>query len=564
MTEESEAGGFDSRLVRGRELHRAGRVTEADAIYAELAAIDRNHPDLLFLLGIRAHQSGRHEEAIGLIEQAIARNGSRGDFWRNLATIRNVAGDRVGALQAAERAVGLDGTSADAWGLFGALLLTAGNRRDEAETALRRAVSLDPAHVEARSDLAVLLVRSGRFHEAEGMFRGLLADRPGFAPGWHNWAYALWEEGRSEEALAAIGRACELSPDTGEYEIMRGMILQGLGRIDEATALYRDLIAHDPAYAEAHWSLARALLLKGRCEEGWREHEWRWRRGEMAAYRREWPMPQWDGSPLGGRSIVLHAEQGLGDAIQFMRYVPLVRSAGAGRIILECEKKMHALFAAIKDIDQLIETGAPFPRADAHCPLLSLPLAFGTTLETIPAPVRYLAADSRRVADWAKRLATLPRPRVGLCWQGNPNFKADKLRSVPFAALEPFLRDARASFVRLQKNAGENHPANSEWVGRIAAFPDMDQGPDAFADTAAIMENLDLIVTSDTAVAHLAGALGRPVWMLTAFAPDWRWLLGREDSPWYPSMRLFRQTRPAAWSDAVGRLIASFAQVFPP
>ncbi len=550
-----DGGRFDAELARARELHRAGLIAEAEAAYATLAVTNPDYPELLFLQGIVAHQKGDHGEAARRIERAIAGDRTQAKFWRNLAVVRSAAGDKPGALDAVRNAATLDEKDAETWSLLGAFLVHAETHPDEAENALERALALAPNYVEARSNRALIWARTGRRDAAERELRALIAEQPEFSAARMNLSFLMWQDGRAQEGLAALGDSM-----TKDARLLRAALLESSGRVDEAIAAYRAMIAASADHAEAHWGLSRALLLTGQFAEGWREYEWRWRRGEMAAYRRNWDMEQWDGSPLGGRTILLHAEQGQGDAIQFVRYVPMVRAAGAGRIILECARNLQALFASIEGADTLIETGSPPPPFDCHCPLLSLPLVFGTTLDTIPAPARYLAAGPDRIANWGARLEAIPRPRVGLCWQGNPNFKADGRRSPPLAILADFVRQTPASFVSVHKGLGESQIGPAGLTDKLVVLG----GIEDFADTAAIMDHLDLVVTSDTSVAHLAGALGRPTWLMTAFAPDWRWLMTRTDSPWYPSMRLFRQTAPGDWAGIARRLTDAFAKTFGP
>lgn len=553
---------FAGSLARARDLHRAGRIAEAEALYATLVVEKPDDPDLLFLLGIVAHQKGDQAAAGRYIERAIAGDGTRANFWRNLAVVRDAAGDKGGALAAARRAVALAEGDADNWGLLGGLLVVANGDLDEAESALGHALKLAPGHPDARCNLAGVFIKRGRDEDAESLLRGVLADQPESPTALHNLALLMWSRGEFEKGLEWVERALTAQPGWDEALLLRGVLFGTQGRLDEAIAEFRRLIAVNPNYAEAHWSMARVLLLKGDLFEGWREHEWRWRRGEMEASQHGFSAPQWNGSPLDGRTILLRTEQGIGDAIQFLRYVPMVKAAGAGRVILECEKKLHVLFGSAEGVDELVAKGERLPPFDYHVPLGSLPLVFGTVPDTIPAPIRYLAAEPARISAWGARLASLPRPRVGLCWQGNSHYKGDRLRSIPLATLAPLLLAASGSFVNLHRGIGEDQIEMSGLAGRLTVFPDMDGGGQAFTDTAAIIENLDLVITSDTSIAHLAGALGRPTWTMLPFAPDWRWQLNRENSPWYPTMRLFRQRISGDWADVVARLSQAFVEMF--
>ncbi|MBM3582654.1 MAG: tetratricopeptide repeat protein, partial [Alphaproteobacteria bacterium] len=500
-------------------------------------------------------------EAIDLIERAVARDGARANYWRDLAAVRDAAGDRMGALASVRQSVRLDARDAEAWALLGALALGNDAGADslaESEAALTLALAIAPDHEQANENLAVVLTKTARWTAAEELLRKQLAAWPRSPSVWHNFAYYLREQSRFDEGLAAIRRSLALRPGWRESVLLLASLCEENGQSDEAVAIYRQAIATNPDDAEAHFSLGCALLNQGAYAEGWREYEWRWSRDETRAHRPRFDMPPWDGSPLEGRTILLHAEQGAGDTFQFARFIPLVKARGSGRIILECNRDWHAVLRSVAAIDQLIGKGEARPPFDAHCVLLSLPLTFGTTLDVLPAPVRYLRADPARVAAWGERLAGLPRPRVGLCWQGNPRFKADRRRSPPLSVLAPLVGASRASFVSIHKGAGEAQIPASGIADRLTVLP----GIEDFADTAAIIDNLDLVVTSDTSIAHLAGALGKTTWTMLSFAPDWRWHQKREDSPWYPSMRLFRQREPGNWAEVVARVARALEETF--
>jgi hypothetical protein len=308
----------------------------------------------------------------------------------------------------------------------------------------------------------------------------------------------------------------------------------------------------DPQSASTHWNRALALLQGGDFERGWREYEWRWQRAG-AQPRVSTDRPPWDGRPLDGRAILLWCEQGLGDALQFARYAPLVQRHG-GRVLLQCPGLLRALFRTLPGVDHLLTEGEALPSFDVHAPLLSLPALVGTTLATVPAEVPYLSADPARVEAWRQRLAAVPGLRVGVAWQGNPHHKWDRHRSVPLTAFAPLARVTGVRLVSLQKGPGaEQLPALKDRL-RVVDFGDEFGASGPYPDTAALMRCLDLVVTVDTATAHLAGALAVPVWVPLSTIVDWRWLLGRQDSPWYPSMRLFRQTQLGDWAPVFDRM----------
>ena len=296
-------------------------------------------------------------------------------------------------------------------------------------------------------------------------------------------------------------------------------------------------------------------LLTGDFERGWAEYEWRWKTKEQSFQRRSFSQPLWDGQALAGRTILLHAEQGLGDTIQFVRYVPLVKERG-GRVVVECQPPLLPLLADCPGIDEIVAKGNPLPAFEVQAPLLSLPGILGTTVDSIPAHVPYLRVDQELEQFWQKKLDPLGGFKVGIVWQGNPQFRGDHQRSIPLPHYEALARVAGVRLVSLQKGAGANQ------LRMLAgSFPVLDLGPqlETFNDTAAALKNLDLLISSCTSVPHLAGALGRPVWLALSFVPDWRWLMEREDTPWYPHHRLFRQNRPGDWSEVFERIAGALS-----
>jgi hypothetical protein len=327
-----------------------------------------------------------------------------------------------------------------------------------------------------------------------------------------------------------------------------------LGRLDEARASFDRAVGIRPDFAQARWNRAQAMLLAGDFAQGWREHEWRLK--AHPELQRAFAQPLWLGEvPLDGKTILLHAEQGLGDTLQFCRYAPLVAARG-GRVVLEVQKPLVDLMRDLPGVAAVVARGEPLPDFDLHCPLLSLPLAFGTRLDTIPAQMPYLGAPAERAAGWEARLTK--RPRIGLVWSGNAGHKRDRARSIPLYALMPVFDLDAATFVSLQKEA---RAADAAVLKQTAKLIDVGAELETFADTAALIRQLDLVIAVDTSVAHLAGALGKPLWLLLPAAPDWRWLAGREDSPWYPTARLFRQTVTRAWGPVVARVRAALEEM---
>jgi tetratricopeptide (TPR) repeat protein len=438
------------------------------------------------------------------------------------------------------------------------------------------------------------LLGLGRHDDAVEAYSEALSRSPNNIDAIRNRAAALRNGGRADEALADYDRALALSSDNPELLFNRGVVLQQLGRFDEAddaymaaasapaqsaealhtqavalqqhgeheAALHRYALARerDPNNGAVRRSEAFCRLLLGQFETGWRQHEDRWLAPDLHLRRRHADRPLWLGDePIAGKTIMLHAEQGFGDTIQFCRYVPLVLARGA-TVVMEVPRPLAPLLASLEGVSRIVAEGDPTPAFDVQCPLMSLPLALRTTLGTIPAKVPYLRTDPHRRYVWARRLESVAasgRPRIGLAWSGNPRHNNDENRSLRFAALAPLL-ELDATFVLLQPQVRE---CDAQAV-RASGMVSFGEALADFADTAALTEQLDLVISVDTSVAHLAGALGRPTWVLLPFAPDWRWLLDRNDSPWYPSARLFRQRRAGDWAAVIGEVAAALDAEF--
>jgi hypothetical protein len=381
-------------------------------------------------------------------------------------------------------------------------------------------------------------------------YRSSLAAAPGVAQVHGNLAAALKQAGRADEAAAECRRALAIQPNFPEAMNNLGGILQDHGRFDEAMRTFRQVLASNPGFAEARMCLALALLLQGRFEEGWEAYESR-RQIPRIARSFGFAQPYWDGSPLGGRRILLASEQGFGDTLQFVRYAALVAARG-GRVMLQCKPELKRLLSGQCGIEQVIASGDPLRGFDAWCLLMSLPHLMRTTLQAIPARVPYLTPDPQLVRAWAERIRGEPAAlKVGLVWAGGAHNKNDRVRSLSLASLAPLARVPGVRLYSLQKG-----PASEQ--ARVAPpgmqLVDWTQELRDFADTAALVANLDLVISVDTAVAHLAGAIARPVWVLLPLSPDFRWLLKRDDSPWYPTARLFRQPIEGDWPGVVAQV----------
>ena len=433
-------------------------------------------------------------------------------------------------------------------------------RLQAAEQIYRQILAIEPNHADAINLLGVIASQVGQ-HDAAIDYIQRAIGLNGNAAGFHNNLGEVYHSlRRLPEAVACYRRVVELTPGDATAQNNLGIALNEQGKLDEAAACYRRAIALKPDLADAHWNQSLLWLLTGDFQRGWAEYEWRWKAN--ACQRRDFSQALWDGQPLEGRNILLHAEQGLGDAIQFVRYAPLVKQRG-GVVVVECPRPLVPLLASCEGIARLVGRGDELPAFDVQAPLLSLPGIFRTSLRDMPATIPYLFADPGLVQRWRQELGHITGFKVGIAWQGNAKHRLDRDRSIPLACFEPLARYSGVQLLSLQKGAGvEQLPEVTK------RFPVMELGSrlEDFMDTAAVLANLDLLVTCDTAVAHLAGALGVPVWVALPLVPDWRWRLDRSDSPWYPTMRLFRQESRGDWQGvfqkiavAIGEQVASRA-----
>lgn len=466
---------------------------------------------------IDLHRRGELVQAMALYRDLIDRAPDNADAWHLFGVAAHQQGARELALDLIEGAIRLNGDAADYHSNLGMVLKALG-REDDAGAALERAIELDARHAKALANLAGIRRGQGRFEDAVALAERAVAAGPEDAETHNNLGNALKDLGRAEDAVTAYARAVDLAPD----------------------------------YALGHWNLSLALLLSGRLEEGFAEMAWRWRWSGFPAPRRDFAQPLWQGEALDGRCVLLHAEQGLGDAIQFLRYAPLVRARGGG-VVIEVPQALVPLADPAGLADRVLAPGGDPGPFDCHAPFLDLPRIFATSLHTIPAEIPYLAPDPARRAHWQERLGAAPGLKVGLNWCGNPKIAVERFRRLPVDALAPLFAVPGVRFYSLQKGPGG--PAQPA----LAESPIIETGEAPLTETAALMANLDLVITSDTAIAHLAGALGVPTWLALHNAPDWRWLLGRADSPWYPSLRLFRQASAGDWAGVIERLARELA-----
>lgn len=421
-----------------------------------------------------------------------------------------------------------------------------------------RALSLAPDFADAHAHRGVALLQLRHHDAALASYDRALAIDSNSAESLAGRGRALKSLGRATEALASFDRALALEENNRSYLTDRAGVLQELRRFDDAQAGYERVLSIDPDFAAAHYDLATLCLRRGNFERGFREYEWRWKVANLKLFTGGFSGRPWLGrEDLAGKTIVLFADQGLGDTIQFCRYVKFAAAAGA-RVILQVQKGLVALLSGMPGVERVIATGEPVPEHDFHSPICGLPLAFGTTLETIPAETPYLPVPLDRLEHWRNRLGASGAPRIGLNWAGNRNYQGDAERSILLPPLLPLLAETQWSFVGLQNGLRDGD------AELLHAHPQINYIGDQitpFEDTAAAVALMDVVVTSDTAIVHLAGALGRPVWILLPYLPDWRWLLDRTDSPWYPTVRLFRQPRAGDWESVVADVSRELARI---
>ena len=514
---------------RANTLKELGRLPEAEQSYSLALAIKPDDPVSLHSRALVRYLLGQYVEAL-----------------------RDYAALDVGGRESAPALVGRGAT------------LVALQRYDEALAPLERATQLLPGDADAHIQRGVALLNVERNAEAIESFDRALALRPNVPEVLNNRGIALTLTWKLSQALDSFVRSAALGGATAENLTNTGVVLKMLGRYREAAEAFGRALACKPDDASAKFALAFLHLTLGEFAAGWPLYEARFEVPALGNPARHFSAPRWNGSePLQGKTLLVHAEQGLGDVIQFCRYLPLLVAQDIS-LVFEVMPALVPLLRTLPGAIRLVGRGELLPPFDYHCPLLSLPLALDTRLETIPAQVPYLAAEPERITQWKQRLRALPGLRVGIAWQGNP--AVEKLmwargRSIPLADLEPLAHLPGVSLVSLQKGSGVEQLRAVPFADRIVDLSaELDPGPDAFLDTAAVIAGLDLVISSDTAVAHLAGALGRPVWVMLAASPEWRWGLERTDSPWYPTMRLFRQTANRDWTIVVAAIVAALQE----
>ncbi len=585
------APGAAMRTAQGQALRQAmahrvsGRLREAAAIYRSLLTASPDDPEALYGLASTHAAAGDIVEARDLLARVVEIEPGSADAFSDLGVMWRRLGDVDRARDAYQAALGIDPGHVDALYNFANVRKAAGET-DEAAALYARALARDPGHLGALNNLGLLLHDrddfegaaalyaralerdatlpqahnnlgnarrgSGALDEAVASYRRAVELDAFYGDAWRNLSVVLQDLDRLEDAADPARRAVEITPDDAELHLNLGTLMMKLGRMEAAGAAFDAALAIDPNYPEARWNRAQWLLLSGNFRDGWTEYEWRLRCPGLNAHGRDFDKPLWTGGSLQGQRILIHVEQGFGDTLQFIRFLPLVKQQG-GQVLLECRPELARLLEGIAGCDALVPVGGAMPDFDCYAPLLSLAHRFAIDGASLPA-APYLSPP-------APPLIELPesgKKRIGLVWAGRPGHANDHNRSVALDRFRPLLATEGCSFFSLQFGPGRDQIQTG---GLADAVTDLGEELGDFAVTASAIAQLDLVIAVDTAVGHLAGALGKPVWLLLSHVPDWRWMLGRDDTPWYPTMRLFRQPALGDWDSVFAELETALADL---
>ena len=513
MTQESME--IDKELQSAHNNYRAGKLQQAADGYLEILGDHPDNTDALFMLGVMSARTRRLDLAAEYFLETIKTDPAHIGAYYNLGNVYRDTG-----------------------------------HLDEAFRCYQKVIQLNPGHTEAYINLGIICRARGRFHEEIRCYEKAIQLNPRSAEAFFNLGHAFFDREQFDKALACYEKVTLLNPSFHHAYMNLGMVLRIRGRHEEALSCYQKAIQLNPENADAHWNMANVHLLTGNFELGWKEYVWLWKTTDCKKQRREFSQPIWNGFDMKGRTILLYAEYGFGDTIQFIRYAPLVAERGA-RVIVECQRELVSLLQGCEGIEKVIPQGEKLPDFDFRCSLMMLPVVFNTSLDTIPKKIPYLTANTALAEKQHTRLLNdTSRMKIGIVWSGVSTSKK-------FCSLETFAPLAQlkgVSFYSLQKGEAAKDILNAP---KGMQLYDCSDEMNDFSDTAALIENLDLVISIDTSVAHLTGALGKPAWTLLPFLPDWRWLLDREDSPWYPTMKLFRQPSLGDWKSVIDKVMGN-------
>lgn len=545
---DSPAARFQELVRRVSELRRSGQLKEALELFEEVLRTEPQSFEALYRAGVVAAQLGIPHVALGLLDRSIGIDPDNAAAHCNRGVVLQSLERLAAALASFDTAVAIKADYALAHKNRGNVLDAVG-RWEAALESYDTAIEIDSDFAEAHCGRGNVLQKLGRSDAALASYDRAIRIDPYLVEAHSNRGVALTAVSRLSDALASFDRAIVIRPDYAEAHVGRGNAFKELNRLDDALVDYNRAITLRADYAEAHFSRAITLLLRGDLEQGWLDYEWRPRKRDLS-------QPPWLGAePIAAKSLLVHSEKGLGDTLQFCRYVKLLSERGA-RVILQVQAPLRDVLATLEGASCVVAEGDSLPDVDYQCPLLSLPLAFKTTLQTIPLSRKYLHADAHKAAAWRARLGQPKKPRIGLVWRGDPNNRDDRNRSIPLSEVLKHL-PVRFDYFALQKQLTESESMMQAFPRRSASIDELD-----FPQTAALIECLDLLISVDTSVAHLGAALGQKTWILLPFSPDCRWLLNRCDSPWYPTVKLYRQHTLGDWAGVLARVAADLDQEF--
>jgi tetratricopeptide (TPR) repeat protein len=542
---------------KGKSCGMLGRYEEALAAYDAAIVLRPDLAEAWLGRGDAFVELGRHDEAFAAFDKTIALKPDLAGAWVGRGNAYNQLKRHDDAFAAYDAAIALRPDLAEAWLGRGNVFVEL-RRHDEALAAYDKALALNPDLAEAWVGRGKVFAEQTRHDEAIAAYDRAITLKSGLAEAWLGRGNVLVELRRHDEAFAAYDKALALKPDLAGAWLGRGNVFFGLNRDAEALECYEKSLALKQDFPEAQWNKALLKLSLGEYEEGWKLYTWGAKAKDYTSPGRRFTQPLWrNESEIGGKTILIHAEHGLGDTIQFSRYLDFLTDRQC-RIIFEVQKPLVSLFKYPGRLCEAVAHGGLVPPFDLHCPLMSLPSVFDTRVETIPANVPYIQAPGDKRVEWAGRVGAASKPRIGLVWSGNPRHRSDRSRSIPLSAIAAIVNDD-FEWYRLQKDIRE---ADSRTLNALPAVKDFSDLFEDFSDTAALIDTLDLVISIDTAIAHLAGAMAKPVWILLPFHPDFRWLRDRADSPWYPTARLYRQTRDGDWADVLERVAADLQNAF--
>jgi tetratricopeptide (TPR) repeat protein len=546
-----EPNAFDTQRNLGLALAQTGAVVDAEAAYRRAVEIRPHSADLHFELAQFLRSSRRPEDAIREYEETLRLKADHADAYYGIGICSSDLKRSADAQRAYEAALRIRPKFAEVLNNLGVVFEEKG-QGDQAKQSYYAALAERPGWPEALNNLGVVLAGEGNYEEAEKHYRQALAAAPDSASVLNNLGNTLRSQGKLDEAVEVLRRACELRPHYSEAYNNLGIALMNQGLPKEAIAHYNQALYFVPDYPEPHLNRSLAWLSLSDFDNGWVEYEWRWRGKNFGS--RDYRQPRWDGGDVRRKTVFIYAEQGMGDTLQFIRYASLIKERGA-HVVAQVQNALLPLFRSLSGVDRWIGSDAPPPDSfDVHAPLMSLPGVFKTSSTTIPASIPYLSVGDDVISHWREQLAEFKGFRVGIAWQGNPQYRGDRMRSPPLKHFSSAAKVPGVRFISLQKHHGLEQLAGIADDFEVHQLDGLDETSGPFIDTAAVMKCLDLVIASDSAIVHLAGALGVPVWVPLPFAADWRWFRNREDSPWYPTMRLFRQSAVGDWETVFERI----------